>query len=291
MSLKHWIAATRPKTLPAGAIPVIIGSSFAYKFGQFDWFYFAIILICAIFIQILVNFINEIYDHKKGADTEERLGPKRAVASGLISPKAMTTVSVILMIITFALGMILVAKAGYVILAIGILSLFFSWAYTGGPYPLAYNGLGDIFVLVFFGIAATTGTFYVFTEFINAEIIIASLAPGFISMNLLGVNNIRDIDTDIKAGKMTLQAKIGKEGAKKLHLTITVWTYLLPIVLTIATNNAFMLLPLVSFPVAWKNQKQLNKFTGKDLNIILANTGKLLIIYGLLLSAGALLGT
>ena len=286
MSIKHWIYATRPKTLPAGAIPVIIGSAFAYRSEIFDAFYFIIILLCSIFIQVLVNFINEIYDFKKGADTKERTGPQRAVAAGFISPKTMTRVSAVLMILTFALGMILVARAGLFILAIGFSALFFAWAYTGGPYPLAYKGLGDLFVLVYFGVAAVCGTFYIFAEYISHEVLIASFAPGIISMNLLSVNNIRDIDTDRKVGKMTLQARLGRKYSVKLQFFLTILLYIIPIYLAIYSNEYFYLLPILSLPLAVKNLRHVRIYDGKNLNIVLANTGKLLLLYGILFSAG-----
>lgn len=286
MSLKYWLNATRPKTLPAGAIPVIIGSAYAYNDGTLDLFYFGIVLLCSILIQILVNYINEIYDFRKGADNKDRLGPQRAVASGLISEKAMIYVSILLMLITFALGMVIVAKAGWIILTIGLLSLFFSWAYTGGPYPLAYNGLGDVFVLVFFGIAAVNGTYYVFAEHFTFEVFIASLAPGFISMNLLGVNNIRDIDSDRKVGKMTLSAVLGREKSILLHAIISILIYIIPIALFLISNNYFIFLPLISVPFAANNHRNLKKLTGRALNKVLADTGKFLIIYGVLLSIG-----
>lgn len=289
MSLKYWIAATRPKTLPAGAVPVIIGSAFSFSEGSFDWLYFSIILFCSIAIQILVNYINEIFDYKKGADNKDRLGPQRAVAAGLISVKSMTTVSSILMIITFAMGMILVAKAGWVILAIGLLSLLFSYSYTGGPYPLAYNGLGDIFVLVFFGIAAVNGTYFVFAEHFSLDVYIASLAPGFISMNLLGVNNIRDIEGDRIVGKMTLSVKLGRENSIKLHHFLIILTYLVPIILFFLMNSYWILLPILSFPYSEYIQKKLKISYGAELNKLLADTGKLLILYGLLLTIGIIL--
>lgn len=289
MSIKYWIAATRPKTLPAGAVPVLIGSAFAFEDGNFEWSYFSIIIFCSIAIQILVNYINEIFDYKKGADNHERLGPQRAVAAGLISVKSMTIASSILMLITFSMGMILVAKAGWVILAIGLLSLLFSYAYTGGPYPLAYNGLGDIFVLVFFGIAAVNGTYYVFAEHFSLDVFIASLAPGFISMNLLGINNIRDIEGDKKVGKMTLSVKLGRDNSIKLHSFLIGLTYLVPIALYLIMQSFWILLPLLSIPYSDYIQRKLKKTYGTELNKLLANTGKLLILYGLLLTIGVLL--
>ena len=160
-SLQAWMLAIRPKTLPAGAVPVILGSALAATAGRFRMFPALVALICALGIQVATNFINEIYDFRKGADTAERLGPTRTVAAGIISEKTMIQVSVVLLGTVFLLGLYLVYTAGWPILLIGMLSLLFAWAYTGGPYPIAYSGLGDVFVFIFFGLVAVAGTYYV----------------------------------------------------------------------------------------------------------------------------------
>ena len=175
LATNKWYLASRPKTLPASLIPVLIGASIAYYDNSIEVGYLIITFVCALLIQIITNFINEIYDYKKGADNEERLGPKRFVASGEISVKTMKYVSTILIIITFLLGLILVYGAGLLILAIGIFSLLFAYLYTAGPFPLAYKGFGDLFVLIFFGVVAVSGTYYIQTHSINIIVIIQSL--------------------------------------------------------------------------------------------------------------------
>ncbi len=286
MSLKHWLLATRPKTLPAGTIPVIVGGSAAYYHGEIKPYLLLITFICALLIQVITNYINEIYDYKKGADNKERLGPKRMVAAGEISPKAMGVVSAVLIIITFLLGLILVFEAGWVILAVGVFSLFFAWAYTGGPYPLAYKGLGDIFVLVFFGIAAVCGTYYIQTGTVNFLIFLVSLGPGFLSMNLLGVNNIRDIETDKKAGKMTLAVRLGRKKANALYTVLMAGVFILPFIVAHITQSIFNLIPLFSAPLAFSLIRQTYRFDGKKLIETLSGTGKLLIVYGFLTALG-----
>lgn len=286
---KIWLLATRPKTLPAGLAPVLIGSALAMSEGVFDGFLFAVTMLCALLIQICTNFINEIYDYKKGADTKERIGPKRHVASGDISPGTMRNVSIVMIIITFLLGMILVYHAGWPILAVGLLSLFFAYAYTGGPFPLAYKGLGDIFVFVFFGLIAAAGTFYVQTLSLTYESIIAGIAPGAFSMNILGVNNIRDIATDPKAGKITLAVRIGKALAMALYVFNNLLAYASTIALYIMLDSIYLLLPLLTLPISVVLIKKLYTKTGRDLNPVLEGAGKLLLLHGILTVAGLLI--
>ncbi len=279
-----WLLATRPKTLPAGMIPVLIGSSLAIRDNIFDFMYFTLVAICALFIQIITNFINEIYDFKKGADTKERVGPERAVASGKITSKQMTVVSAVLMIITFILGMIIVERAGLEILWIGISSLFFAWAYTGGPYPLAYKGLGEIFVLIYFGLVAVAGTYAVFAQYWTLESLIWGLIPGFISMNILGINNIRDIETDRKVNKMTLAARIGRENAERLFVALFVTMYLIHAYLAYIHADWLLLLPIITIPFTYSLCVDALSAKGQKYNIVLAKTGKLLVIHGVITS-------
>jgi len=289
MSIKFWVLATRPKTLSAGVIPVIIGSSIAFYAGQFNWLYFIITFVCSLLIQIITNFINEVYDFKKGADTADRIGPQRQVASGNISEKSMRLFSIILMIITFFLGLILVARGGLPVLLIGVVSLILAYGYTGGPYPLAYKGLGDIFVLIFFGLVAVGGTYYIQTLNMNSVVIIAGLAPGFLSMNILGVNNIRDVRTDKNVNKLTLAVRIGEKNAKLLYIILNVLTYLSIISIYFFTRNAWILLPFLTIIHAFNLSKKILIFQGAELNEILEGTGKLLLIFGLLMSLGFIL--
>jgi 1,4-dihydroxy-2-naphthoate polyprenyltransferase len=280
--------AVRPKTLPAGAVPVILGSALAAQNLQFRFLPALVALVCALGIQVATNFINEIYDFRKGADTSERLGPTRTVAAGIISEKTMIRVSVTLLAVVFLLGLYLVYIAGWPILLIGMLSLLFAWAYTGGPYPIAYSGLGDIFVFIFFGLVAVGGTYYVQAHDLSLTVLYAAAAPGFFSVNILLVNNIRDIDTDRKVGKMTLPARIGAERARRLYVILTAAAYLVPLVLWLKGYPVWVLLSLLSAPLAWLTTRELYSSEGRQLNNVLAGTGKLLTLHGLLFSAGLL---
>ncbi|MEI6652616.1 MAG: 1,4-dihydroxy-2-naphthoate polyprenyltransferase [Chlorobiaceae bacterium] len=288
-SLQAWMLAIRPKTLPAGAVPVILGSALAAVDGQFRFLPALVALICALGIQVATNFINEIYDFRKGADTAERLGPTRTVAAGIISEKTMIKVSASLVGTVFLLGLYLVYTSGWPILVVGLLSLLFAWAYTGGPYPIAYSGLGDLFVFVFFGLVAVGGTYYVQADALSLPVLLAAVAPGAFSVNILLVNNIRDIATDRTVGKMTLPARIGGEWARKLYIALTVVAFLVPAFLFLNGYSPWGMLSLLSAPLAFSMIRQLYESEGRELNNVLAGTGKLMTLHGLLFAAGLLI--
>ncbi|MEI6847368.1 MAG: 1,4-dihydroxy-2-naphthoate polyprenyltransferase [Chlorobiaceae bacterium] len=289
--LKAWMLAIRPKTLPAGAIPVVLGSALAAADGSFHILPAFIALICALGIQVATNFINEIYDFRKGADTADRLGPTRTVAAGIISEKKMIKVSVGLVVVVFLLGLYLVYVAGWPIFVVGALSLLFAWAYTGGPYPIAYSGLGDLFVFIFFGLVAVGGTYYVQAHTLHYPVLLAAVAPGAFSVNILLVNNIRDIATDRKVGKMTLPARIGGEYSRSIYVALTVVAYLVPLLLWLNDNHysLFGLLSLFSLPLAVRMIRELYASEGRELNNVLAGTGKLMTLHGFLFAVGLLI--
>lgn len=280
--IKIWIDALRPKTLPASIVPVLIGTAMAYYDGYFNPVTLSLTLLCSLLIQIITNFVNEIYDFKKGADGKDRVGPRRAVSAGLIKPLTMKIVSGSLVITTFIIGLYLVFNGGGVfIFSIGVLSLFFAYAYTGGPYPLAYKGISDVFVLIFFGVIAVTGTYYLQTHKLIPEVIIASLAPGFLSMNILGVNNIRDISSDKMVGKITLAVRMGEKPAKIMYVIINLLAFIVPVILYFSLENRYFLMPLLVFPISLVICLNLFKSSGPKLNKILAQTGLVLILYGI----------
>jgi 1,4-dihydroxy-2-naphthoate octaprenyltransferase len=286
-AFQAWMLAIRPKTLPAGAMPVVIGSALAAADGVFRPLPALVALICALGIQIATNFINEIYDFRKGADTAERLGPTRTVAAGIISERTMTRVSITLGVSVFVLGLYLVAIGGWPILLIGVLSLLFAWAYTGGPFPIAYSGLGDVFVFIFFGLVAVGGTYYVQAFSLPMPVLVAAAAPGAFSVCILLVNNIRDIATDRKVGKMTLPARIGAPAARALYVALTVLAYAVPFWLVVrAGYSPWSLLSLVSLPLAVGMVRTLYASEGRALNAVLAGTGKVLTVHGVLFSVG-----
>jgi 1,4-dihydroxy-2-naphthoate octaprenyltransferase len=200
----------------------------------------------------------------------------------------MITVSASLAGAVFLLGLYLVSIAGWPILVIGLLSLLFAWGYTGGPYPIAYSGLGDFFVFLFFGLVAVGGTYYVQAQTLTLPILLAAVAPGAFSVNILLVNNISDIVTDRKVGKMTLPARIGGDWARRLYIALTVLAYLVPALLWLNHYSPWVLLSLFSAPLAFMMIRRLYASEGKELNQVLAGTGKLMTLHGLLFAAGLL---
>jgi len=217
LNISPWLLATRPKTLPAAIVPVWVGSVIPY-YGQtysFSWLLFWATLLGCLCIQIATNLFNDAVDAKKGADTEERLGPKRVTASGLLSRKAVMLGALGFCVLAALISIPLVQARGWWIILIGIVSLYFSYGYTGGPWPLAYKGLGELFVILFFGFVAVVGTFFVQAgEFDSPAIWVLGLQCGLYSCVLIAINNLRDVKEDRKTGKYTLAVRFGKTFAR-----------------------------------------------------------------------------
>jgi len=289
-ALKIWIEASRPRTLGAAAAPVIIGTAMAAEYATVQWLIAMITLAAALLIQIGTNFANDYFDCIKGADTEERTGPVRATQAGLVSPEMMKNAFLITFALAALCGLFLVYKGGLPILIIGILSILFGILYTGGPYPLGYNGLADIFVMIFFGFIAVGGTFYLQTSSINYTVVIAGAAPGFFSTAILTVNNLRDIDTDMAAGKRTLAVRFGKNFAKAEYLICILGASIVPVVLFIITqNHPFTpFSSIIAIPGLFLVKKVFTQ-EGEKLNAVLASTGKLLLLFSIVFSAGWLI--
>lgn len=287
---ESWVLASRPKTLPASAMPVFVASAIAIHNGVFNLSAAIIALLCSLLIQVGTNFINDLYDYLKGTDTKERVGPTRVLATGLITAKEMKTGIFVVFGTAFLLGLYLVYLGGLVILIIGILSLIAGYAYTAGPFPLAYNGLGDIFVFVFFGFVGTIGTYYVQAHEITMLVFWASVPVGALVTNILVVNNYRDIDEDKLAGKNTLAVKLGEKFTRLQYLTFMILSYaILFVVYFTYKQSLFIFLPLLSLPVAIKLIRMIYTLNGKALNKTLELTAKLSAIYGILFAAGILL--
>ncbi len=279
--------ASRPKTLPAALVPVIVGSALAVSEDKFKFIYSLIALICSLLIQIGTNFVNDLYDFMKGADNEKRKGPIRVLASGLITRKEMEIGSFIIFFTAFLLGLILVMKAGLLILIIGVLSILAGIAYTAGPFPLAYNGLGDIFVFMFFGIVGTMGTYYIQTEKLSIISFLSSIPVGALITNILVVNNYRDIEEDQAAGKRTLAVIFGKNFARFQYIFLLIVSFLVPALLFFFYKFSFwILLPLLTLPIAFRLILMLFRLEGLQLNKTLELTAKFSAIFGLLFAAG-----
>jgi len=283
--LKVWLLATRPKTLPAAAAPVLIGAAMAYADHGFHPLSAIAALCGALLIQIGTNFANDYFDYRQGVDTAERLGPLRATQAGLVAPTAMRNATAIVFALALIVGVYLVWRGGWPIVIIGLLSILFGVLYTAGPYPLGYNGWGDIFVLVFFGPVAVGGTYYVQALTLPAYVIIAGLAPGLFSVAILVVNNLRDLENDRAAGKKTLAVRFGRVFTIAQYVCCVTLAALLPVPLVLYFNGSVYALVAVAVLLpALFVIRQVTIRRGKPLNDTLAATGQLLLLYSVLFS-------
>jgi len=286
--LKLWILASRPKTLWAGIAPVIIGTALAQGDGKMHLLSAVAALVASLLIQIATNFSNDYFDFIHGADTKERIGPKRVTQSGLVKPEVVKIAFILTFLLAFIVGLYLIWRGGWPILTIGIFSIILGLLYTGGPFPLGYHGLGDIVVLIFFGPVAVGGTYYVQALEITPVVLIAGLSPGLLSMALLTVNNLRDIHTDRKAGKKTLAVRFGKFFTRMEYLfSITIACLIPAILFFIKGDHPYALATTFVFiPAIPSIHSIFIKQIGPELNLTLANTGKILLLYSIVFSIG-----
>lgn len=286
-----WIEAARPKTLAAAVIPVVVGTALAQAEGTLHPWAAVICLAFALLIQVGTNFANDYYDHQQGADTPERVGPRRAVAAGLVTPAAMWRATWLVLGTAFAVGLLLVAVRGWVLVPVGFLSVACAVAYTGGPYPLGYHGWGDFFVFLFFGLVAVGATFYVQAGYLAPAAMTCGAAIGLLAANILVANNYRDAETDARAGKRTLVVRFGRRFA--------VWQYALSHVVALCAPAALrlegwgwpVLLPILLAPWALLLTRRLALSTEPAEQIgLLGATARYLAAFGLLLAIGILSG-
>jgi 1,4-dihydroxy-2-naphthoate octaprenyltransferase len=288
--LKNWILASRPKTLLASVVPVMVGSAAAWNETDFQPLLSVIAFFCSLLIQIGTNFTNDLYDYLKGADSTGRKGPVRVIAAGLITVKEIKIAVLLVFTLAFIAGLYLVYSSGIVILIIGILSIAAGIAYTAGPYPLAYKGLGDIFVFMFFGLIGTAGTYYLHSKSFSSLALLSSIPVGALITNILVINNYRDIEEDKAAGKYTLAVKLGKTYTRYQFLFLTVISFIIPVVLFLFFDFSwFIFLPYLTIPAVYKIIRMLYTVHGKELNETLELTAKLSAVYGLLFSAGLII--
>jgi 1,4-dihydroxy-2-naphthoate octaprenyltransferase len=300
-----WVMAARPQTLPAGASPVVLGTALAVADGVFAPLPALAALVGALLIQVGTNFANDYYDAVKGADTEDREGFTRVTAGGLIEPRKVKYAMAGTYALAVAVGLYLVAVGGVPILVVGLSSIVAGVLYTGGPYPYGYYGLGDLFVFVYFGVVAVTGTYYVQAATAVAgvpvgipagtlpgHVLVASLAAAGLTTAILVVNNIRDVESDRAAGKRTLAVLVGYRWSRVEFLALLALAYLVPVVLVVAyTYPLATLLPLASLPLAFSVARTvLSRRDGEALNPALERTGQLLAAYSALFAAGLLVG-
>ena len=283
---KSVFIAIRPKTLSASIAPVLVGSAIAFNSSQFNLRIFFLTIFSAIFIQIGTNFANDVYDFINGADNDERVGPTRAVQANLISVNVMKYLTIIAFSLSIICGLPLVIKGGYPILLIGILSIISGYAYTGGPYPLGYNGWGDIFVFIFFGPIAVCGTFFLQLGYVSIESIVSGIIMGCLSVTLLCINNIRDVDTDRNVGKRTIAVRFGVMFVKYLFISLFLICYLLLGYLSFNLNyinkNVYFLLLIITLPLCLKLNFDIFKLKLYSLNRLLSNVSVFIIVFSLL---------
>ncbi len=288
-SLKAWILASRPKTLAAGSVPVIVASALAAHDGMFNLVPAILCLFFALLAQIASNFSNDYFDFKKKTDNEDRLGPARAVSSGWIDPGMMLVGIFVTITVACLFGMGLIWYGGWEMIIVGIICVVSLLAYTAGPWPLAYNGLGDVFVLVFFGFVAVIFSFYVQTHLITLQSFICGGAVGLAAVNILILNNYRDRETDKKSNKKTTIVIFGEKFGRRFYLVNGFISCLL-CMFFIAERSYFAaflpLLYLIPHVLTWKKMIAIDK--GKALNPLLGETSRNLLILGLLISAGLL---
>lgn len=297
MSLAVWLSAFRPRTLPAAAVPVLVGAALAWRIGVFDAGPALAALVGALLIQIGTNLANDHYDHVKGADTPDRAGPTRASASGRIPTKQVRNAAFLAFGLAAAVGVYLVAVAGWPILVVGVLALLSGWLYTAGPRPLGYIGLGDLFVLVFFGPVAVMGTVYVQApeRFHEAAVwmpgLFWGLALGALATAILVVNNLRDLPTDARAGKRTLAVRIGPRWTRVEYVAAVAGAYAIAVLGAQRHGDWTLALPLLSLPLAWPPLRAVLREHAdrRTLNPALGGTARLLLAYGLLAAAGMVL--
>ena len=281
----------RPRTLPAAVAPVIVGSALAWRDGKFDLAAATLCLVFALLVQIGTNFANDYYDFVRGADNAARVGPRRAVAAGLVAPATMRRAMWAVFAAAFASGLGLIAWGGPWLLVVGIASIVCGIAYTGGPWPLGYHGLGDVFVFIFFGLVAVGATYFVQAGRVTIDVLLAAVAIGLLTANILVVNNYRDVETDAAAGKRTLVVRFGRRFARLQFMFSLQVALAVPLALFVRGHWAWWcLLPLALEPLARGQVRRLrNSKSPSELIALLGDTGKLLAIYAVLFSLGVML--
>jgi 1,4-dihydroxy-2-naphthoate octaprenyltransferase len=289
--LRLWLLAARPRTLPAAIAPVLVGTALALSEDVFRAGPFIAALIGSVFIQVGTNLSNDYSDARRGADTEDRLGPVRVTAGGLMPPRRVLVGTYVAFGVAVAAGLYLAAVAGWELLVVGVASILAGVLYTGGPRPYGYEGLGELFVFLFFGIVAVAGSYYVQAEELRWEAFALAVPVGLLSAAILVVNNVRDVDTDRRAGKRTLAVKLGRERARFLFAAMLVLAFAAPAVTWAAGGlTAWLLLTLAAVPlVPPLIDTVFSRTDGPALNGALARTGRLLAVHSLLLCTGVLL--
>jgi len=292
-SATAWVLATRPKTLPAAVAPVVVGCAMAYAHHRFAFLPAVACLAVSLLLQIGVNLANDYFDYTKGIDTEDRIGPVRVTQSGLIPPGRVKTAMTTVFVLSLVPGIYLINIGGWPVVAIGCTSIVAALAYSGGPFPLASHGLGDLFVFIFFGLVAVCGTYYVQTLGLTPMVVLMGTAVGLLITAILVVNNIRDMETDRKSGKRTLAVMIGKQKTRWEYSVLLAGAYGILIFLWHADiESAWLLLPLATLPLALMQIRLIwQPSDGTALNDLLAKTARLSFVFSVLLALGLIISS
>jgi 1,4-dihydroxy-2-naphthoate octaprenyltransferase len=286
--IRNWLLAARPKTLSAAVVPVMLGLALAPRPIHIGLA--ACTLFGALLIQVATNFINDALDFKKGADTTERLGPVRVTQAGLISAEAVMRAAYVCFGLAALCGIPLIMRGGWPLLAIGVASILCSYIYTGGPYPLAYNGLGELFVMIFFGFVAVAGTYYVQALTIDRAVILSGYIAGALATVLLVINNLRDVESDRASNKKTMVVRLG-EGFARFEIAFFAFTpFIAQLFVAGARNRSWLLLPLGAAFIALELINRIRRSHGRELNRFLAMAGALQWAFGILFVIGSLIG-
>ncbi|MBA2429347.1 MAG: 1,4-dihydroxy-2-naphthoate polyprenyltransferase [Thermoleophilaceae bacterium] len=289
--LRLWVSAARPRTLPAAVAPVLVGTALAVSEGALRPLAFACALVGSVFIQIGTNLSNDYSDARRGADTDDRLGPVRVTAGGLMPPRQVLVGTYLAFGIAVLAGVYLIAVAGVELLIVGVVSILAGVLYTGGPRPYGYEGLGELFVFLFFGVVAVTGSYFVQTERLSLEAVALSVPVGLLAAAIIVVNNVRDVDTDRRAGKRTLAVKLGRRRARGLFPVLLGLAFAWTVALALAgAPTVWLLLGLVAAPLGVPLVRTVaTRGDGPSLNAALAGSGRLLAVYSVLVSIGLLI--
>jgi 1,4-dihydroxy-2-naphthoate octaprenyltransferase len=286
-----WMLASRPKTLPAAASGVVTGTALALRDGHFRFGPALAALLVALLLQIGSNLANDVYDYERGADAGERHGPTRVTQAQLLTPAQVKVGMWVVFGLAGLLGLYLAFVAGWVVILIGLAAICSAIAYTGGPFPLGYYGLGDLFVFIFFGVAAVAGTYFVQAGSVSVGAWWMSLPIGWLIVDILVVNNLRDINADRAAGKHTLAVLFGEGGTRVQYIFLLIASYLiLPIFALFRILPWTSLLAWLSLPLGWRTWQIVRKQAGRPLNAALAGTGQTTLVYSLFFFVGMLLG-
>ncbi len=289
-AVRIWVMAARLRTLPAAIAPVLVGTSLALGDGDFRPLAFVAALLGAVFIQVGTNLSNDYSDARRGADTEDRLGPVRVTAGGLVPPSQVLIATYVTFGAAVLCGIYLIVVAGWGLLVVGAASILAGVLYTGGPRPYGYEGLGELFVFLFFGIVAVTGSYYVQVQRLPWQAFVCAVPVGLLASAILVVNNVRDIDTDRRAGKRTLAVRLGRERTRAMYAGMLALAYLTaPICWWAGSMQAWLLAPWLSAPLALRLVRVVRtRLDGAALNGALAGSGQLQLLFCLLFSAGIL---